>query len=353
MDKQWFFTEWQRQNRPLFADEIAQLAAHGLLLPTDMTWRVGVPKWMPAASAGFCPPSCIKAGILRPATVPLTSVTEAVAAFRSAWPHFVSECRSVLGSELHYQAMLYFCLRSHGLIPLRQLGMNVKMMVRDPITEAFIEWTEKRSEGYQVGFEPVPDVVIFSSKIEGDWRRRRCLHADLALSSHVHILAEFELKASEWKDGRITPGKVIHDIVKLASHREEVACMRKGLSLPVIQPYQAVVIVDTAPEPRELMKEKAITLVMKEAEKEARGLFLHIIRQAHHPSIVTLNNWRGKAGNAGHGGQALRRRSSAKARSSRPNSYSPASWSATSGGHSSTSISQRRRSAATIVLPLW
>src|SRR5262249_55165236 len=50
-----------------------------------------------------------------------------------------------------------------------------------------------------------------------------------------------------------------------------------------------------------------------------------------------------RVGETGHGSQALRRRPSAKASSSLPNSYSSANWSATSDGHPSTSMSQRRR----------
>jgi len=52
---------------------------------------------------------------------------DALEAFRRAWLRFVIECRSVLGSELHYQALLYHCLRTYGKVPSRQLGMNVKI----------------------------------------------------------------------------------------------------------------------------------------------------------------------------------------------------------------------------------
>lgn len=52
---------------------------------------------------------------------------DALGALQRAWSPFVAECRSALGSELHYQAILYHCLRSYGQIPPGQLGMNVKM----------------------------------------------------------------------------------------------------------------------------------------------------------------------------------------------------------------------------------
>ena len=53
--------------------------------------------------------------------------TDALGVLMRAWPHFVAECRSVLGSELHYQAVLYHCLRVHGHGLPEQLGMNVKI----------------------------------------------------------------------------------------------------------------------------------------------------------------------------------------------------------------------------------
>ena len=62
---------------------------------------------------------------------------DALDAFRRAWPTFVAECRSVLGSELHYQALLYHCLRTHGGVPSRQLGMNVKIWIEPVTTEYF------------------------------------------------------------------------------------------------------------------------------------------------------------------------------------------------------------------------
>jgi hypothetical protein len=37
---------------------------------------------------------------------------DALEALQRSWPTFVIERRSVLGSELHYQALLYHCLRA-------------------------------------------------------------------------------------------------------------------------------------------------------------------------------------------------------------------------------------------------
>ena len=85
----------------------------------------------------------------------------ALDALKRAWAPFVVECRSVLGSELHYQALLYHCLRAHGQVPPKQLGMNVKIWITDVVSELFRKFDEKKHEGFRGGFEPIPDVVIF------------------------------------------------------------------------------------------------------------------------------------------------------------------------------------------------
>lgn len=59
---------------------------------------------------------------------------DALSALRRAWSPFVAECRSVLGSELHYQALLYHCLRTYGGVPSQQLGMNVKIWITDVVS---------------------------------------------------------------------------------------------------------------------------------------------------------------------------------------------------------------------------
>src|SRR5215213_7065074 len=82
---------------------------------------------------------------------------DALEAFQRAWPSFVVECRSVLGSELHYQALLYHCLRVYGQVPSRQLGMNVKIWITDVTSPRFRMVAEKKRPEYQGGFEPIPD----------------------------------------------------------------------------------------------------------------------------------------------------------------------------------------------------
>lgn len=66
-----------------------------------------------------------------------------------------------MGSELHYQAVIYHCLRSVGKVHPGQLGMNVKIWISDAVSDLF-----------RGGREPIPDLVIFSPDIAGDFRRR-------------------------------------------------------------------------------------------------------------------------------------------------------------------------------------
>ena len=51
----------------------------------------------------------------------ITTMSEALAALTTAWSLIVDECRAVLGGELHYQAVVYHCLRLTG-VPRDQLG---------------------------------------------------------------------------------------------------------------------------------------------------------------------------------------------------------------------------------------
>ena len=67
----------------------------------------------------------------------METLADALGALMRAWPPFATEYRSVLGSEPHYQALLYHCLRVYGQVPSRQLGMNVKMWITDVVSEHF------------------------------------------------------------------------------------------------------------------------------------------------------------------------------------------------------------------------
>ena len=73
------------------------------------------------------------------------TVEDALTALDLAWPKIKFECLSVLGSELHYQAMIYHLLREHGKVPVEQLGMNVKMWIANPVSLLFQQLAQKKA----------------------------------------------------------------------------------------------------------------------------------------------------------------------------------------------------------------
>lgn len=176
--------------------------------------------------------------------VALATPEDAVAAIAAAWPLIVRECRLVLGGELHYQAMIYHCLRRTG-VPLAQLGMNVKQWIVNPVSPLFQQADLRKHEAFRGGFEPIPDVVLFSRDVQADWRRR---NHDRTL---VTMLAAIEIKASERKGMRLGSGEITADIEKLAAHRDEVAA-RGGSMAPVMM------VIDTAPVESERMRQSSI-----------------------------------------------------------------------------------------------
>jgi hypothetical protein len=182
---------------------------------------------------------------------------DALEAFQRAWPPFVTECRSVLGSELHYQALLYHCLSVHGGVPPRQLGMNVKMRIMDPVSEHFRMLDEKRYPDYRGGYEPIPDVVIFRHEIDGDFRRRN------RENTSRQMLMAIEVKASKRHLSRLGAREIVNDILKLEALRIE-ARHRGSDVLP------AIATIDTAPEANERMTSYARQEV--EAAARERGV---------------------------------------------------------------------------------
>lgn len=175
----------------------------------------------------------------------MRSTEEARVALKTAWPLIKSECLSVLGSELHYQAMIYHALRTDGRVPVNQIGMNVKMWIDNPKSELFKELSNSKHQNFQGGFEPIPDVVIFKPEINSDWRRRN------KKNTLENMLIAIEVKASERAKGRLSPAEITLDIRKLAAHREEV--LNRGSSmLPVMM------IIDSAPTENERMKSKTL-----------------------------------------------------------------------------------------------
>lgn len=184
----------------------------------------------------------------------MKNIKEAKQCLITAWPYIVEECRQVLGSELHYQAMVYHCLRTHGCVPSDQIGMNVKMYIESPKSKFFRKAQKGRHADFQ-GVEPIPDVCLFKPKIFGDWRRR---NFEDTLTS---LLLAIEIKASERQDGRLRVGEIVGDIEKLSAHREE-ARHRKSTFLPVM------LVIDTAPIEKERMTKEGL----KEAKMIAREL---------------------------------------------------------------------------------
>jgi len=163
---------------------------------------------------------------------------------RSAWPVIVEECRAVLGGELHYQAVVYHGLRQAGC-PRTQIGMNVKQLILDPVTDLFRGWDAKKHADFQGGFEPIPDVVLFDAAIGADWRRRNCEN------TLRHMVCAIEVKASERAKSRLGTAEIRRDIAKLAAHRDEVT-HRGGAMYPVMM------VIDVAPDAAERMREQAV-----------------------------------------------------------------------------------------------
>jgi hypothetical protein len=156
----------------------------------------------------------------------------------------------VLGSELHYQALLYHVLRTHGQVPSRQLGMNVKMWITGVVSGYF----QKKAKGGGA-FEPIPDVVIFGPEIAGDWRRRNFEN------TLRHVLLAIAMKVSENDGTRPGLKGILGDIRKVAALQAEARYRGRDL-------IPAVVYVDTAPLERERLTEYG----RREAEAAAREL---------------------------------------------------------------------------------
>jgi hypothetical protein len=180
---------------------------------------------------------------------------QAARALSRAWPHIVEETGLVLGSELHYQAMVYHGLRIHGPVPATQIGMNAKMWITDPVSDLFRKLDLRKHEDYRGAFEPVTDVCLFAEGIAADWRRR---NYEKTLTS---LLLAIEVKASERAGGRLRAGEIVRDIDKLAAHCEE-ARHRGGLFIPVMM------VIDTAPEEEERMTPWALSACHEAARKE-------------------------------------------------------------------------------------
>lgn len=176
----------------------------------------------------------------------IATKAEAHARLDACWSQIVTECRQVLGSELHYQAMVYHALRTSGAVPVEQIGMNVKQYLRTVTSELFEEMAERKHPNFRQGFEPIPDVVIFSTGINADWRRR---NAENTLN---HMLLAIEIKASERAKSRLSASEIITDIKKLDAHRQEVRVLGSDF-IPIM------LVIDTAPLEGERMTEFSLS----------------------------------------------------------------------------------------------
>jgi predicted adenine nucleotide alpha hydrolase (AANH) superfamily ATPase len=171
----------------------------------------------------------------------MKSQKDARTALIRAWPAIVRECRQVLGSEQHYQAVVYHCLRTAGRVPVKQLGINVKMGLYSPRTAYWRKRADSRHEDYRGHCEPIPDVALFAPEIAGDWRRRKYLE------TLRYILCAVEIKASERDGYHLRAAEIIEDIRKLDAHRRERKYRHKrGF-------HAAVMVIDTARDASERM----------------------------------------------------------------------------------------------------
>lgn len=212
-----------------------------------------------------------KSSSIRNNPVLVNTPEHAVQKLVRAWPFIVAECRQVLGSELHYQAVVYHCLRRHGEVPLGQLGMNVKMWIDRPVSELFQKLDAKKHEDYGGGFEPIPDVCLFSPHVAADWRRR---NRDKTMAA---LLLAIEIKASEREAKRLLPDEIIKDITKIAAHRQEAKA--RGSSF-----FPVMMVIDTAPDPSERMTSESLS----ESEAKAQELSVGFMYVSPSSEINTL-----------------------------------------------------------------
>ncbi|MCW2240761.1 hypothetical protein [Azospirillum canadense] len=182
-----------------------------------------------------------------PREIMILTPTQALNALARAWPTIVAECRQVLGSELHYQAMIYHALRMTS-IQAQQLGMNVRQRIPEPSTCHFQGQVIVRGPCLTVA-ETIPDIVIFHPLVNGDWRGRNCTE------TLRHMLLIAEVKVSERDGGRLGYSEIARDIRKLIDSRREVVRFNA-------RPETAMIIVDTAPSEKERMLLSGIDAVM-------------------------------------------------------------------------------------------
>jgi len=147
------------------------------------------------------------------------------------------------------------------------------MWIDAPASELFKKLDLLKHPAFQGGFEPIPDICLFSSDVAADWRRRNYRNTLPAL--HMAI----EVKASERKGSRLRSGEIISDIEKLAALLEE-AKVRGTSFIPVMM------IIDTAPELSERMTPSGLV----KAQSKAQDLSVELMYISQSEYINSLVN---------------------------------------------------------------
>lgn len=164
--------------------------------------------------------------------------------------NIIHECRSVLGSELHYQAMVYHLLRQVGEVPLNQLGMNVKITIPNVSSPFLKERILKKKKNYQsFGIEIIPDISFFRSELNADWRRRN------HINTFKETLYSLEIKASERHKGRISYPEIETDLLKLKAQAEETE-LQHDRKIGI-----GMMIIDVAPKLEERITDNSLTKI--------------------------------------------------------------------------------------------
>ncbi len=185
----------------------------------------------------------------------IKNIEQARNSINNAFKQIQFECKSVLGSELHYQAIIYHCLRNFGNVPISQIGMNVKIWINNPKTPFLKEKIKKKHINYRIGQEIIPDITIFTKNIKSDFRRR----------NHKKTLREtlysLEIKASERKEGRLQRSEIKTDIIKLKSQYTETK-LKHNKEIGI-----GIMVIDTAPKENERMRKKTLDEVTEFAKE--------------------------------------------------------------------------------------
>ena len=202
----------------------------------------------------------------------MESRKDIIQAIENSWQLIKIESLNVLGSELHYQAMIYHAFRCSGKVDLSQIGMNVKLWVTNPVSDFFKELESRKHVDFRGGAEVIPDVVLFSKKINGDWRRRN------EMNTLLNMYSVIEVKASERHKNRLKEKEICNDLKKMDALIKEVKNL-KSESIPI----PIMMIIDSAPEEKERMSFSDLNKV-RELSKELKIGLLYISNE------IEINN---------------------------------------------------------------